>query len=308
MGSETPDLIFACAFGPRADQLLGERISSTRGIVGQVYQRGQPVLTNDTAATPTFDNEYDKKLSYQSKSVLCVPIFVGDSICGVIELVNKLQEKPYTDSDRNLLQIFAGYIASSFQNILDASHIEKMVRLDNLTGLFNDRHLHECLREEVATHSAKGLPLSLLFLDLDHFKKVNDTHGHLAGSAVLAEYGGVLRDAVDFPNHTAARYGGDEFVLVLPGCDNATALALAEKIRSVTKRHIFLNSTWGNGRMALNLAHVLTVSIGVGTYVPKGILHERDAESVGLDLLSASDKAMFMAKDNGRNKVFQAVA
>jgi diguanylate cyclase (GGDEF)-like protein len=291
------DLVFVCCFGPRAMEIVGERIPCTRGIAGMVYQKGVAIMTNDTASGPFFDESVDKKYNHSTQNLLCVPIFIGQSICGVIELVNKLESRPYTNHDRKLVEIFAGYISTSFQNILDARQISRMVHIDHLTGLFNSRYLYEKLKGEI---SAAQHPLSLLFLDLDHFKKVNDAHGHLAGSALLSEYSTVLREAVGDANATLARYGGDEFIILLLECCEEKAVQLAQAIREKTEAFVFLTRTWGPGTRPLMLSGQITVSIGA-TSLPS--VPATSADSVASLMISQADRAMYEAKSRGRNQV-----
>jgi diguanylate cyclase (GGDEF)-like protein len=303
-GRNPTDLVFASCFGPRSSEILGQRVSSARGIVGQVYRRGKSVLANDTAREPSFDDEYDQRFNYESKTLLCVPIFVERSICGVIELVNKLSSEPYSDSDRKLLEIFAEYISSNFQNILNARQIERMARTDNLTGLLNDRYLYERLKEELGAFKGEEC-FSVLFLDLDHFKSVNDVHGHLAGSAVLAEYGEVLRQVVGETESLMARYGGDEFVIALPRCSMARARQLGETIRARTQEHVFLAETWGHGRAPLGISGLITVSIGITTWKPKEMTAD-SLEALASELLNVADQAMYESKAKGRNRLTAA--
>ncbi len=107
------------------------------------------MITNQAYRCPEFTDQYDRKLGYNSQTILCVPVRIEQSVCGVIELLNKVGGGDYLDSERDLLEIFAGYISLTIQNAVDAKKIEKMVRMDDLTGLANDRCLHERLPQEV---------------------------------------------------------------------------------------------------------------------------------------------------------------
>src|SRR6185436_15535856 len=124
----------------------------------------------------------DKQTRYQTESLVAIPIRIEHEVCGVLELINRRDAMGYSQEDRNLLEIFAGYISISIQNVLDGRQAQEIAKRDNLTGLFNDRYLHIALSDTIRRCSAEDLDMSLLFLDLDFFKRVNDTHGHLAGS------------------------------------------------------------------------------------------------------------------------------
>jgi diguanylate cyclase (GGDEF)-like protein len=299
------ELIFVCCFGPTAEGILGVRVPIDRGIVGSVYRTGGSQITNDAYEATDFDGDCDRRTGYRTRSVLCVAIRIGNSVCGVIELMNKSDGTEYRDSERELLEIFAQYISSTIQNALDAKKIEHMVRLDDLTGLANDRATHERLPLDVAEHLRSGSPLSVLFLDLDRFKEINDTHGHLAGSTTLAEFGKLLRETVERPGATLARYGGDEFVLLLPGTGCDEARAIAEDIRRATAAHVFLDGPWGEDEAPLRLEGIITASIGVSTLdgSPHAGLARGAQVRLGVRLLQCADKAMYASKAGGKNRV-----
>jgi len=299
------DLIFVCCFGPSASGVLGLRVPINRGIVGAVYQTGGSQITNDAYEAPEFDGDCDRRTGYHTRSVLCVAIRIGNSVCGVIELMNKSDGTEYRDSERELLEIFAQYISSTIQNALDAKKIEHMVRLDDLTGLANDRATHERLPLDVADQLRTGKPLSILFLDLDRFKEINDTHGHLAGSTTLAEFGRLLRETAGRPGATLARYGGDEFVLLLPETGREESLAIGEAICRETAAHVFLNGPWGEDEAPLGLEGIITASIGVSTLEgpPRASLSRGAQMRLGVRLLQCADRAMYASKAAGKNRV-----
>ncbi len=303
--SASRELIFVCCFGPTAEMILGKRIPIDQGIVGAVYRTGTSQITNDAYEAPEFNSEYDRSTGYRTRSVLCVVIRIGNSVCGVIELMNKRDGSEYRETERELLEIFAQYISSTIQNAVDAKKIERMVRLDDLTGLANDRALHERLPLDVADHLRTGKPLSVIFLDLDRFKHINDTHGHLAGSTTLAEFGRLLRETVPRPGATLARYGGDEYVLLLPETGRGEAEAVAEEIRRNTAAHVFLNEPWGEDQAPLGLGGIITASIGVSTLegLQPANLPRGEQVRLGVRLLQCADRAMYASKAVGKNRV-----
>ncbi len=305
-GADTRDLVFVCCFGSSSENLVGERIPVGSGIVGSVYRSGASMITNQAYRCPDFTDQYDRKLGYNSQTILCVPVRIEQSVCGVIELLNKVGGGEYLDSERDLLEIFAGYISLTIQNAVDAKKIEKMVRMDDLTGLANDRCLHERLPQEVERSLSAGEPLSVIFLDLDFFKTINDTYGHLAGSHTLAEFGHLLAKVIIVPDATLSRYGGDEFVILLPRTPMAAALAVAESIRSATDGYVFLSHPWGQegqNEPPLDLAEIVTTSIGVSTLQPAPVFRAMRHSDVVVKLLQCADSAMYAAKETGKNKV-----
>ncbi|RYZ38175.1 MAG: GGDEF domain-containing protein, partial [Myxococcaceae bacterium] len=167
--------------------------------------------------------------------------------------------------------------------------VEDLAYVDDLTRLFNTRYLQLVLDREVNEAVQTQRPFSLLFLDLDRFKAINDTHGHLVGSRVLVEAARVLKGCVRDPD-VVARFGGDEYVVLLRGTDSGGALKVAERIRRTMETHQFL------GREGLALK--LTTCIGVASF-PE---HAQDKDT----LLDLSDRAMYRGKRGSRNVVYMA--
>jgi diguanylate cyclase (GGDEF)-like protein len=306
-GSPTPRLTFIAAFGPYASERLGQRIPSDRGICGQVYRSGRPHLTeslpgDDPLGSPvdggdsTADWTTERPVAVQS--VLVVPVIVGDSICGVIELTNRTEGLCYSARDQELLRIFAAYISSSIQNALDAIRNRALARIDDLTGLYNSRHFHRRLQEEVIRVDRKGGELGVLFIDLDQLKAVNDRYGHLAGSAVLREVARVMREVAP-PGAVLARYGGDEFVAILPNATLAQSVEAGETIRLAVERATALDPFDMSETSPLPN---VTVSLGVASYrdhlAPGGSPLRRETV-----LLRLADTAMYSAKAKGRNRL-----
>jgi diguanylate cyclase (GGDEF)-like protein len=269
-------LTVIASFG--AVQALGTRVPADEGIVGKIYQRGLPLV---------------------AEGVVGVPVVLGESICGVLELRGRRGSGGYSPSDLELLRIFAAYISSSIQNALDAIRARELARRDDLTGMYNDRFLHRRLSDELTRAERDGTQVALMFLDLDDFKRVNDTYGHLAGSRTLREIGQVLTQHLP-PGAISARYGGDEFVIILPGADIATARQVAGVSRAAIEDTAFLVGAKDVGVDELGL-HV-TCSIGVANYHehvgPFGSLERRQNA-----LLRLADSAMYAAKAAGKNQV-----
>jgi diguanylate cyclase (GGDEF)-like protein len=268
---------------------LGVRVPADQGGIGTIYQRGQPLKLDD---------------------IIGVPVVLGESVCGVLELRGRrydpnerggggAERLRYEARDLELLRIFAAYISSSIQNALDAIRARELARRDDLTGLYNDRFLYRRMTEEIARAERDGTTVSVLFLDLDEFKHVNDTWGHLAGSRTLREVGQLIGTAIP-PGAVAARYGGDEFVIILPGADAATALAVAEALRRAIADTSFLTEAGEIGPGSAGLR--VTASVGVAAY------HEHVGPFGSLDrrqnaLLRLADAAMYQSKADGKNRI-----
>ncbi|MEO8216837.1 MAG: sensor domain-containing diguanylate cyclase [Acidobacteriota bacterium] len=298
---EENELIFIAAFGSAARNLMRKSMSARNGIVGRVYQTGTPYLSADVDHDQFFFSKIDETIGHKSQSIVCVPIYIGKEVCGVLELINRLDGQPFSDRDMVLLEIFAGYTSFTLQNALDAKHANELAKKDDLTGLYNDRWFHVMLSEILFEAQAGGLECVLMFMDLDNFKSVNDTHGHLVGSQVLRETGILLKRVIDRAGAVISRYGGDEFVMILPDCSTEEGLRYAEEVRKAIEETVYLSRTYGYGLPALRLRNIVTASIGVAVYHDVG-----DGESIDTEkseLLSRADGAMYEAKSQGKNRV-----
>jgi diguanylate cyclase (GGDEF)-like protein len=300
-GVRTPRLTFIAVYGPGSSQLLGKRIPSDRGFVGQIYSSGSPFRTDHLSPDdPLAVTAPPRKSGPPIASIIGVPVIVGESICGVLQLANRRSGGPYSVRDNELLRIFAAYMSSSIQNALDAIRARALARLDHLTGLFNSRYFHIRLQDEIARADHDATELSMMFLDLDNFKLVNDRFGHMAGSWTLREVARLLAENAP-PATVLARYGGDEFVAILPGTGLQRAVQTAENLRRVIAEATLFDIESEPGQPAQMLPGV-RASIGVASYrdhlAPGG--NQRRRENVFLRL---TDAAMYRAKANGRNRV-----
>jgi diguanylate cyclase (GGDEF)-like protein len=293
-------LTFIAAFGEKAATLVGQRIPANQGIAGHVYQTGSSYHAGDVREDRFFYPGIDRETEYSTRSLVAIPIRIGQDVCGVLELINRREATEYSEQDRNLLEIFAGYISISIENVLDGRQAQEIAKRDNLTALYNDRYLHIALRDAISRAMEEGTDLAVLFLDLDFFKRVNDTHGHLAGSQVLRETGSLLRRLARRDDVIVARYGGDEFVLALPRVGLTGAVNLAESIREAIRAASFCEQP---GDIQLEPLHLtgITCSIGVATlkrHLPAGVAAEQGKST----LLRLADAAMYVAKETGRNQ------
>src|SRR5258707_8391784 len=296
------ELVFIATFGYASRNLIGHRLSAKFGIVGRVYQTGAPYLSSLPEEDEFFFPEIDEQLGHKTQSVVCVPIYLGKHVCGVLELINKLDGASFSDRDKTLLEIFAGYTSFTLQNALDARRAHELAKKDDLTGLYNDRWFNVRLTESLTLARESGKPATLLFMDLDRFKFVNDCHGHLAGSQVLREVGFLLKRIVQSVDATVARYGGDEFVMILPETPMAEGLAICEEIRRTIEGASFLDRGWGFSMPPLHPRGIISASIGVAEYVPPAAATEA-VEQEKNDLLRRADSAMYEAKSRGKNCV-----
>jgi diguanylate cyclase (GGDEF)-like protein len=296
------ELVFIATFGDSSRDLIGKRLAAEHGIVGRVYQSGTPYLSADVESDSFFYPEIDEEIGHKTHSIVAVPIYIGKNVCGVLELVNRQEGKSFTQRDMVLLEIFAGYTSFMLQNALDAKRAHELAKRDDLTGLFNDRWFNVRLSEALTDARANGGAAVLIFMDLDRFKVVNDCHGHLAGSQVLREVGFLIKRIVSQVNATVARYGGDEFVMILPETPLDEGMRTAEEIRKTIESNTFLSREWGFSNAPLNIHGVLSASIGVAEHVPdaRATISIEQEKSV---LLRRADTAMYRAKSLGKNQV-----
>jgi two-component system cell cycle response regulator len=184
------------------------------------------------------------------------------------------------------LRMLRAQIEVTGRNIEEYEGVQQLVYMDDATGLYNTRYLHNILDREIANSESTGRSFAVLFIDADKFKAVNDGHGHLVGTQLLNELGEQLKRLVR-ANDTVFRYGGDEFVAVLSSCDLHTAKNVAERIRAHVEKHTFIADE------GLNLH--FTVSIGVALFP--------DHATSKKDLIHAADHAMYDVKKSTRNSV-----
>lgn len=293
-------LTFIAAFGEKAESLVGRRVPSQQGIGGHVYITGKSYRTVDLAADELFNPIIDEVTDYHTRSLVAIPIRIEQEVCGVLELVNRRRAEDYSRQDLNLLQIFAGYISISIQNVLDGRLAQEIAKRDNLTGLFNDRYLHIELNRVIEECQDSDRDLSLLFIDLDYFKRVNDTHGHLAGSQVLREVGQLVQKISQPLEAIPARYGGDEFVIAAPGISLGQGIDVAEELREAIVGGTFCGSPGEIQPDALGLTGI-TCSVGVAS-LRRHVGNDLDLERAKSTLLRLADAAMYVAKETGRNR------
>lgn len=254
-------------------------------IVDKVLKSGAPYLDNDYRFEIKAPFSTDISLI---RSILCLPLIHGGRKIGVVEILNKAGGV-FTAGDRSLLEMLARPLAVAVHTIHLLDHAERLTITDDLTKLYNYRYLMQYLEAEVKRCLRYKKRVSLLFIDVDGFKHVNDSFGHLVGSLALAEMGQVLRRIIR-ETDVIGRYGGDEFVVVLPETPLNGALSIAERIRKKVEDYEFV---------AQDLSIHLTISLGVAN-CPK---HTMTAEG----LIKKADAAMYRAKELSKNSIKVAV-
>ena len=283
---KTGELYFEIAIGEGADALKQIRLQAGEGIAGWVVKSGEPLVVPNVSEDKRFAPRLDSMTKIQTRSVVCVPVRGREKILGVIELINYVAELKLGEDDLFRLRALADYAAIAIENARYVQRIHELTITDDLTLLYNSRHLHSILEAEVYRSTRHRYEFSLLFIDLDYFKLVNDRYGHLAGSKLLEEMGQFIKKhlrLIDF----GFRYGGDEFVVLLPQTPKRGAINVARRLHYTIGQQIFLKQE------GLNIQ--ITASLGVASF-------PEDAQSKE-ELIRLADEAMYTAKKNSRNSI-----
>jgi diguanylate cyclase (GGDEF)-like protein len=211
-----------------------------------------------------------------------VPLTYRNSIIGVLVVEDDTPNRDWEDEERLMVRTVSDQLAIAISHARLFRHVQTQAMTDSLTGLYNHRYFHERLDREIQMADRNNESLSLILLDLDHLKRINDTHGHRAGDAALCHIASVLKTTVRDID-ICARYGGEEFVIILPQCQREAAFHVAERVREA----IALQPVPRVG--------AVTASIGIATYPAPAMTKE--------ELIEMADRAMYLAKDAGRNRV-----
>ncbi|HEX9760265.1 MAG TPA: sensor domain-containing diguanylate cyclase, partial [Candidatus Acidoferrales bacterium] len=283
------ELYFEIATGKGAAALKDIRIKIGQGVGGWVAEHGEAVVVPDTSQDSRFFAKVDERTKMETRSIVAVPVKFRDHVLGVIELINCMGPDGFSDRDLGLLEALADYAAIAMENARHVQRIHELTITDDCTSLYNSRHLNTVLDTEIYRSQRYGYHFSLIFLDLDHFKTVNDTFGHLMGSKLLGEIGDMIKAncrMIDF----AFRYGGDEFVLLLPQTSKENAFIVARRLHKMIREAMWLKKDKVNVRV--------TSSVGVASY-------PSDAKSKA-ELLHLADEAMYLVKNTTRDSVAAA--
>ena len=289
---ETGDLVFEKTSGKKDDKkkIKKIRMKIGEGIAGWVARELIPVVVPDVSADPRFSSKVDKQITLKTKTIMCVPIKSKGNILGVLEIVNKTTNEPFTKDDLNLILRIVDHAAIAIERASLYQKMEELSITDDLTKLFNTRYLDRTLEIEINRSNRHHTSLSLIFMDVDHFKTINDNYGHLVGSKLLVEMGQLLIRCLRTVD-IVARYGGDEFVIVLPQTPPDNAIQIAERIRKSIEHNVFLKKDGYSLKM--------TASFGVASYPESAKSKE--------DLLRLADEAMYRVKYQTRNGVYAIV-
>jgi diguanylate cyclase (GGDEF)-like protein len=278
LDESTHELYYALAKGGE-EELSDLRVKVGEGVAGWVVEHGETLIVPEAEDDPRL------KKTRKIRSVIALPLCGRKGTHGAIEIVNPRADQ-LTDYTIAFLHILSDHAAIAIENARDVARIQQLTITDDTTGLFNVRHLYNVLGRELERAHRSKIPVSLAFLDLDRFKLVNDEHGHLVGSELLALAGRRLQE-LSRRQDQCFRYGGDEFVLLMPETGSHEALALA----GVVLRGLM------ETRFAMKNGLRLTVSASIG-------VASAPADGATLhSIIGAADTRMYAVKSNGRGRV-----
>lgn len=252
------------------------RIRPGDGLIGSAYKSGKAVVGDSGAP---------KRLRYRTDSYMVLPIVAGQDRLGVIALTDRADGRRFDARDFASARVMVSSAASAFSRQgLHArlATLTELATVDPVSGLFNRRYLETRLEAEVERARRQRQDLALLLIDIDDFKRVNDTRGHLEGDRILRDVADLLRDGVRIFD-VCARYGGEEFVIVMPAASALVAQQVAERIRQRVERSFSNDSP------------PVTVSVGVGML---------DSATTADELIDVADRALIAAKKAGKNLVW----
>jgi len=285
---EKGELSFEIVVGEfkHTQKLKDIRLKVGEGVAGWVAKTGRPLFVPSVDKEPRFTRKVDEATAFSTESIVCLPLKIRDKVLGVIELVNKKDMSLQHPYDFEILTTVADYAAIALENARNYEQVRKLTITDDTTGLYNARYLHDVLQLEIDRSKQFGTNCSVIFFDLDFFKLVNDSHGHLVGSKLLGEIGKLLVENLQ-PNYFGARYGGDEFVIIMRDTPKEKALEFCRDLREKLNSSNFLSQE------GLNI-HV-TASFGIATFPV-------DAETK-CKVLHLADERMYRIKDSHKNDI-----
>ncbi|MHC4193203.1 MAG: sensor domain-containing diguanylate cyclase [Planctomycetota bacterium] len=222
--------------------------------------------------------------NYKTNNCIMAPLICQEQVVGVLNLADKVKGKGFTFADIALIELFSQLIGASIGNVKLFEKIQRQATTDGLTGLANHKRFYEILERELWRSRRYGGQISVIMVDVDNLKKINDAHGHRAGDKVIQQISRRIKECIRQID-TAARYGGDEFAIILPNTSLSDATIAADRMVDAVARSPI---TWKKEQIEVS------ISVGLGQY---------DAEASPEDITSRSDQALYSAKQAGKNTV-----
>lgn len=279
---ERKELKFEVVVGLNSEELKDIKIGVGEGVAGKVAETGEAIIVPDTSKDSRFSQSIDEKTGFVTSSLITLPLKKGSTTIGVLQIVNPEDSSLFDDEYQPILMILSDFVAIAINNALNHEKIETLTLTDDVSGYNNSRFLHMKLGELIDNK----IKTSLVFLDMDNFKRIVDTYGHPLGSKVLKEVAQVIGTQMD-EGDFLVRFGGDEYVIILPGQDKAAALRKVENVQLALSRTDFLAEE----------GHQVQVSASYG------IANFPDDASDLKGILHSADMSMYDSKDKGKNAI-----
>ena len=283
LAEQTNELVLRAHRGLSAEFVQGVKgLRVGEGFAGQVAQSGKPLLVKNLPDDPKLTRMVAKREGLQS--LAAIPVMAKERILGVMSVVS-YGYREFSDREVRMLSIIANQIGVAIENAQLHEHALELAFTDGLTGLYNRRYLMEQIEREFAHAQRSEAPLSLIMIDLDGLKEINDCFGHHGGDAALKELGRIIKGNTR-ASDIAARWAGDEFMLLTPEADSSSARRIAKRIRAQVEQCLIKIDGREVG---------ITISVGIASY---------PAHALGVsELLQKADEAMYNAKKGGKNQL-----
>ena len=283
----TDELYFHLVKSEKGGALQNVRLKPGEGISGWVAENKKSVLIKDCKNDKRFYGKADKKSTFETRTMMCVPLMIKQRVLGTIQVLNRIDEIPFDSKDLRIFQVLANQAAVAIEN----ARLHEMATVDSTTGLYMKAYFMERLKEDYQRAKHSNTPVSLIMSDIDFFKKVNDAYGHQGGDQALVSLASIIRDTVESldSEDITGRYGGEEFCVLLPGRDENKAKEIGELIR----KNIEAYPIPIEGKEAY-----ITISVGASSYpLHSEFINEPE------DFIKLADEALYLCKERGRNCV-----
>lgn len=258
---------------------IGDELPASEGLFGRAIASRKAVFENVSSAPahlPGFR---------ETASAVCLPLVSFEQVLGVLVL-ESASHQAFLPADVNALESVSDICASAIQNARHFERVRHLAYMDGVTGIFNRRYFELRIAEEIARGTRHSLAFSVIMVDIDHFKQLNDDFGHLVGDEVLRQVSGILTQQLR-KSDVLTRFGGEEFAIITPETDLESASAVADKLRRVVETWHFPGVT-----------RAVTISAGVAEFPVQGATRN--------ELVKSADEALYAAKQTGRNRVVTA--
>lgn len=266
-----------------SEELSSIKYKIGENICGIAAKNSKSILVENVKNDKRYLTACDKIIRMETASLICIPIIVDRKVVAVLEITNEYKKRKLDMSDLRVLQIISNLASATMEN----AKLFQWAISDQLTRLYNAHYFKKQLELEIKRCTRYNRIFSMIMIDIDDFKNINDKFGHLVGDKTIRKVGHIINNTVRQGVDIAARYGGDEFIILLPETSGINAKYLAERLRKKIE-HIKITNKSKN-------VSKITISCGISSY-PYNSLE-------AIPLIDAADKALYKAKDTGKNKI-----